>query len=214
MPNPSRSPSPRSAGPVPDAAGLRQAALAHLARFPASEAGLRGVLDRRIRRWASRALAEGAAAEHVAAQSERARADAAAVASALVESGVLDDAAYAQAKARSLTRSGRSRRFTLTRLAGRGVPSAVAATAMPEDADQELAAAALQARRRRIGPFAIASEDATALSETRAAAGDVPGRDKALAALARAGFSRDVAERTLGLDRAAAELLILALKRG
>src|SRR5215218_4105656 len=48
-----------AAGPPPTEAALHQAALAHLARFAASEAGLRRVLERRVDRWARRAEVEG-----------------------------------------------------------------------------------------------------------------------------------------------------------
>ena len=196
-----------AAGPAPDRARLREAALAHLARHAASEAGLVRVLDRRIRRWAQRAGAEGAVPEQVASRSRVARDEARAVAARLVADGVLDDAAYAEARARSLARSGRSRRATLAHLAGRGVDTELARSVLPEDPDADLAAALLQARRRRIGPFA---------PETDAGAGtdDPAAHNRSLAALGRAGFDRDTAERALGLDREAADALILALRRG
>ena len=44
----------RPAGPAPTRAKLHEAALAHLAKFSATEAGLIRVLDRRIARWARR----------------------------------------------------------------------------------------------------------------------------------------------------------------
>ncbi|MDN3565510.1 regulatory protein RecX, partial [Paeniroseomonas aquatica] len=84
------------AGPAPTEARLREAALAHLARFAATEAGLRRVLQRRVDRWARRAEAEGLDAAAAAA----ARALAAAVARQLVATGVVDDAAFAEARAR------------------------------------------------------------------------------------------------------------------
>ncbi|QYU69974.1 hypothetical protein J4558_07610 [Leptolyngbya sp. 15MV] len=49
----------RPAGPPPDAAKLREVAIAHLARFAATEVGLRRVLIRRVDRWAREAEAEG-----------------------------------------------------------------------------------------------------------------------------------------------------------
>ncbi|MCA3425779.1 MAG: recombinase RecA, partial [Roseomonas sp.] len=57
----------RAAGPPPNAARLREAALAHLARFAATEAGLRRVLERRVARWARAAEAEGQPREAIAA---------------------------------------------------------------------------------------------------------------------------------------------------
>ncbi|MGI4953795.1 MAG: hypothetical protein ACRYGM_18485, partial [Janthinobacterium lividum] len=51
------------AGPVPDRASLHEAALRHLTRFAATEAGLVRVLDRRVQRWLRLAEAEGRVAE-------------------------------------------------------------------------------------------------------------------------------------------------------
>lgn len=171
---------PISAGPAPTEARLRDAALAHLARFAATEAGLRQVLQRRVDRWARRAEAEGADTSGAAA----ARAAAARVAQAMVAAGVVDDAAFAAARARRLNRAGRSRQAIAAHLAGKGVAREAAAAALPEDAGAELDAALARCRRRRIGPFA-----AEPMSREV--------RLKALAALARAGFGRDVAEAAL-----------------
>lgn len=194
-------------GPAPEAGTLRNAAMAHLARYSATEVGLVRVLDRRIQRWASRAATFGDPPDRVAELAASARIDARAVARALVASGVVDDAAYAEARARSLTRSGRSRRVIGAHLAQRGIDSDLAAASLPDDADTELAAALTQARKRRIGPFAVLdapSDDP--LAESRI-------RNRALGALARAGFSRDVAERALSMEREEADQLILHLKR-
>ncbi|MCO6415241.1 RecX family transcriptional regulator, partial [Siccirubricoccus sp. KC 17139] len=99
---------------------------------------------------------------------------------------------------RRLARSGRSRRAIAAHLAGKGVAREVAAAALP-DAEAELDAALAQCRRRRIGPFARGAE--------------MP-RLKALAALARAGFGREVAERALDMEPAAAEERLLAHRAG
>jgi regulatory protein len=188
---------PRPAGAAPSESRLREAALAHLARFAATEAGLRRVLQRRVDRWARRAEAEGADPAAVAAAATEARAAAARVAQRLAGAGVVDDAAFAEARARRLTRGGRSRRAIAAHLAGKGVAREVAAAALP-DAAAELDAALAHCRRRRIGPFARA---------------EVP-RVKALAALARAGFSQEVAEAALDTTPDAAEARLLALRRG
>jgi regulatory protein len=190
-------------GPAPDAGRLRDAALAHLARFASTEAGLVRVLDRRILRWSRRALASGDAPEQVEAQAAAARLAVRTVASGLVGAGVVDDAAYAESRARSLTRGGRSRRAIEAHLAQHGVAPELVEAALPEDRDAELGAALMQARRRRIGPFG-----------EEGALDDPVMRNKALAMLARAGFSRDVAERALGLDREEAEQRVIAIRRG
>ncbi|RAI57629.1 RecX family transcriptional regulator [Roseicella frigidaeris] len=202
---PSRAP-PRPAGPAPGEAGLREAALAHLARFAATEAGLRRVLQRRVDRWARRAEAEGRPAEEIAPQAAAARAAAAEVARAMVAAGAVDDAGFAAARARRLARAGRSRRAIAAHLGAKGVAAEAAAAALP-DAAAELDAALAQCRRRRIGPFAAAPAPADPQA-ARAA------RRKALAALARAGFGREVAEAALAMDPDEAEARLLALRQG
>lgn len=189
---------PRPAGPAPDAARLREVAIAHLARFAATEAGLRRVLLRRVARWAREAEAEGQA--DIAARAAAARAAAAEVARRLVAEGAVDDAAFAQSRARRLLRAGRSRRAALAHLRDKGVAAATAAAALPAGEEAELAAALAFCRRRRLGPFGPAEPPPEA-------------RQKALAALARAGFPQAVALAALRLAPAEAEALLLAARR-
>ena len=61
-----------------DDPALHEAALAHLARFSATEAGLRRVLGNRIRRWAREAAQSGHDPDAIAAETARATASAAA----------------------------------------------------------------------------------------------------------------------------------------
>jgi regulatory protein len=197
---------PRPAGPAPTEAALREAALAHLARFAATEVGLKRVLQRKVDRWARRAEGEGTPPEVVAPQAAAARAAAAVVAKAMVTAGAVDDAAFAASRARRLARGGRSRRAIAAHLGAKGVAQETAAAVLP-GAETELDAALAQCRRRRIGPFAREAPPEDPLA-TRAA------RMKALAALARAGFGREVAEAALGMDPAEAEERLIALRQG
>lgn len=190
---------PRPAGPPPDEARLAEAALAHLARFAATEAGLRRVLVRRVDRWARAAEAEGQA--DVAPRAAAAKAAAAAVAKRMVAQGAVDDAAFAESRARRLLHSGRSRRAALAHLREKGVDAATAAAALPEGEEAELAAALAFCRRRRIGPFGA---DLAPTPEARL---------KALGALARAGFAREVASRALRMDPAEAEARLIAARQ-
>ncbi|MCK8786129.1 RecX family transcriptional regulator [Roseomonas sp. NAR14] len=202
------------AGPPPDAARLQQAALDHLARFAATEAGLRRVLVRRVERWARRAEAAGAEPEGVARTLAALRAEAAAVAGRMVAAGAVDDAAFANARAARLNRAGRSRRAIAAHLAARGVPADAAAAALPETREAELAAALAYCRRRRLGPFARPAAGSAAGPADADVAGDPAAGARALAALARAGFARDVAESALSLDPGEAESRLLAHRRG
>ena len=186
----------KPAGPAPDRARLHEAALRHLARFAATEAGLIRVLDRRVQRWARAAAAEGAADEDAVRQC---RAIVREVAGGLVRAGVIDDAAFAAARAARLARAGRSRRAVAAHLAAKGVTPEVAEAALPEP-ERELLSALTYARKRRLGPFREQADPAARLQD--------------LGRLARAGYARDVAERALDMASAEAEALALAGRQG
>ena len=192
----------RPAGPAPTRAKLHEAALAHLAKFSATETGLVRVLDRRIDRWARRAAMESTepGAEPDTTPSRLAARE---VARALVQSGVVDDTAFAAGRARSLTRAGRSRRAISAHLSAKGVPQEVARAALPE-ADTELAAALAYARRR-LGPFRTDRDTDVPIEDTRR---------KEIGALARAGFPQPVAQQALRMDREEAEAAVIRLKQG
>src|SRR5579862_7334981 len=94
---------PSEASATPTEASLHEAALAHLARYATTQAGLVRVLDRRIERWARAAAAD---ADAVQAAKRIARA----VAARLAAAGTVDDAAFAAGRASRLVRSGHSSR--------------------------------------------------------------------------------------------------------
>lgn len=184
----------KPAGPAPSHDRLREAALRHLARFGATRAGLLQVLDRCIHRWAARAAAEG---QDTAPLAATARLAARQVAADLAAAGAIDDAAFAAARASRLTRTGRSRRAVAAHLANKGVAPDLVETALgPEN---ELPSALAYARRRRLGPFRREPAPEARLHD--------------LAALARAGFPRNIAEQALDMDPDSAEGLVLTLAR-
>jgi regulatory protein len=158
-----------------DTALIERWALAYLGRFASSAENLRRVLLRRARRrlGADREAASGAATL-IDALVIRYRA-----------SGLVDDASYAASRARVRLRRGQSLRMIRAGLAAKGVAAGDAEAAIDalkaEAGDPDLAAACAFARRRRIGPY-------------RRVPGD---RDKELAAFARGGFARRVAEAVL-----------------
>lgn len=196
-PRPAGPPPP---GPLPTEALLREAALNHLARFAATEVGLRRVLERRVDRWARRSETAGEDPAAVAPKAAEAKRHAAVVARKLVSSGVVDDAAFAAARVRRLSRGGRSRRAIAAHLAGKGVARDAASAALPDGEDAELDAALALCRRRRTGPFAPEPLSPEA-------------RRKALAALARAGFPHGVAVSALDMDGEEAETRLAALRQ-
>lgn len=193
---------PRPTPPVPTEANLHEAALAHLARYGTTEAGLRRVLERRIARWAHAAGAGGEDSAAIAATAAKARAAAAAIAARLAAAGAVNDAAFAASRARRLTRAGRSARAVLAHLAAKGVGAETARAVLAEDGAAELTAALILVRKRRLGGFAAPADDG---DDPRAA------RLAALAVLGRAGFSRDVAETALDMPAEEAEA---AIRRG
>jgi regulatory protein len=176
---------------MPTAAHLRNVALAHLSRHAATGATLLRVLERRIIRWAATAQPDD---NQVVAL----RQDARDIIAGLLAQGLLNDADFADTRARRLIRSGHSRRAVAAHLAARGVEPEISRAAMASGDD--LAAALATARRRRIGPF-------------RTAAADAEGLRKEFALLARAGFGREVATRALGMGFDEAEAIVLQLKR-
>jgi regulatory protein len=160
-------------------------ALGYLGRYASSAENLRRILTRRARRYSPEAARRAAGLIEAIVTRYR-------------ESGLLDDAAYAAARAASLQRRGDSLRAIRARLAAKGVAGEVAAEAIAglhgRATDPDLAAACAFARRRRLGPFRRGAAD----------------RRRELAAFARAGFSRRIAEAVLACtDSAAIEALAL-----
>jgi regulatory protein len=181
-----------SAAP-PDETKLYEAGLNHLARYPATEAGMARVLARRIDRWARARAGEDGHAGEIGAAARGAKAAIPQVIARLRQAGVLSDAGFAAARAKRLTRGGKSRRAALAHLAAKGVGPATAQAVVADDPQMELAAACAYLRRRRAGPF-----------------GEADGL-KVLAAMGRGGFSQEVARRALLLERDEAEALIKRL---
>jgi regulatory protein len=179
-----------------DESALREAGLTYVTRYGGTAAALTRALDRRIRRWADALLAsEDPDREAIAAEAAALRQTARKVVLSLAALGAVDDAAFAESRARKLRRGGRSRRAVLAHLGGKGVAAELATAAVPEDEAAELAAALAFARRRRVGPFAReAAEDET--------------RDRILAAFGRAGFSGGIARQALDCAPEDAERLI------
>jgi regulatory protein len=104
-------------------------------------------------------------------------------------SGVLDDARFAKNLSSQLTSRGKSARAISQKLSMRGVPSEIASELMTarkqDEPGAELEAARTYARKRRLGAHRPAEERALH-------------HQKDLAALARQGFSFDIARKALG----------------
>lgn len=182
----------REVGPPPTREVLHEAALASITRSAGTAATLRKALERKIGGWARQAQ-KTRDAELVAHDVESCRAIAETIIARFREVGLVNDQAFAESRARGLSRAGRSRRAISAHLAAKGVAPDTAKSVLPNDASIELAAALTFARKKRIGPYA------------RDEIVDRAQKQKALAAMARAGFDWDTCERALRMDRESAD---------
>ncbi|MCX5616564.1 RecX family transcriptional regulator [Bombella sp. TMW 2.2559] len=194
--------------PSPDHQTLREAALAHLARFATTRQNLKQMLQRRVRRWGVRAVRAGMFAEDAAMHEEACQPLIEQIVDEMEQLGAVDDAGFSRSRARNLARSGRSRRAVQAHLQAKGVDGETVRQAVDESLGEagderarqaELAAALVLARKRTVGPFHRP---------------DRPEKDrmKVLAIFARNGFSQDVATKALEMDREEAEDLIIEFR--
>lgn len=157
---------------------LEKSALYYLGRYAASSAHLKRLLLAKVARSAR---FHGTDAEAGAAAVEQ-------LIVRLIRIGLLDDAAYAAARARSLQRRGASARATRGKLAQKGLDPELIARALAglgdESREPELSAALAFARRRGLGPYRQAGERREK-------------RERDLAALGRQGFDLDLARRVI-----------------
>ena len=110
-------------------------------RYAATEAGLRRFLERRVDRWARLAQDDAGDADGVGRQASEARRVVRDVVARLAAAGAVNDATFAESRARTLVRAGRSRVAVAAYLAAKGVAADLARSVLPEDATSELAAA-------------------------------------------------------------------------
>jgi regulatory protein len=159
----------RTARPPLDSAGLEQAALSYAGRYATTRARLRLYLVRKLR---ERGWAE-AHAPPVEALVER-----------LAALNYVDDRAFAAARGAALGRRGYGARRIGEALRAAGIGEADGAEARAAARDGAWAAALRFAERKKLGPFAAARSDRAA-------------REKAFAAMLRAGHPPGLARRIL-----------------
>ncbi|HEX6375017.1 MAG TPA: RecX family transcriptional regulator [Allosphingosinicella sp.] len=160
--------------PLLDAEGLERLGLFYAGRYATTRAKLAAYLRRKLRErgWS------GGAEPQVERLVER-----------FAELGYVDDRAFASARAASLLRRGYGQRRVDEALRGAGIAEEDAAEARTHADQDALAAAHRFARRRRLGPYAGAEPDRVA-------------RDKAAAAMLRAGHRLDLVRQVLGTSPA------------
>lgn len=161
----------RRARPPLDEAGLQELALKYVERFQTSRAKLGSYLARKVRERGWDGLEEP---------------DFDGLADWMSQRGYIDDSAYALAKSQSLTGRGYGRRRVdeKLRLAGIGEKDGRAARELAEE--RSVSAAMRFAERRKIGPFAAEARDSKQ-------------REKAIAAMVRAGHSLALARAIVSL---------------
>jgi len=133
---------PRKPRPPLKPASLDELALSYVGRFATTRAKLRSYLSRKLRErgW------EGGSSPDVDAIAER-----------FAASGLIDDNAFALAKAQSLSRRGYGRRRLAAALRVAGVEKEDSEAAYGEAERGAVAAALRFAERRRLGPYAAAA---------------------------------------------------------
>ncbi|NQV83006.1 MAG: regulatory protein RecX [Rhodospirillales bacterium] len=160
---------------------LENSALYYLSRFATSSENLRRVMMRKVVK----------SARHHDADPDEGKVLVDAMIERFLRSGLLDDGGYARARAASLHQRGNSTRIIRGKLKQKGLDTEAIEFALAalrdDDENPERTAAIRFARRRRLGPFATRKpEDGQ--------------REKHLAAMARAGFSYDLARRIIDTE--------------
>lgn len=162
---------PRDRRPPPplDAAALERLALRYVEKFATSRGKLADYLARKLRERGGEGVGEDDIARAVAR---------------CVAAGYVDDEAFAEQRAQSLSRRGFGHRRVAMTLTVAGIERHVVEALAPDD-DEALAAAERFAKRRRFGRFA--SEPA-----------DRDEQRRQVAAMLRAGHSSSIALRVVG----------------
>ena len=162
------------------AQSLRNAAPYYLQRYASSAENLRRVLMRRVERASRTHETDVAACAEIVSE----------IIARYRETGLLDDEAYATVQAQSLHRRGTSLRAIRSRPYGKGVARETIEQALSaldgEARDPDITAAAIVARRRRLGPWRIS--------------GRADYRKRDLAVLARRGFSFAIASQVIDAE--------------
>jgi len=169
---------------------LKNAGLYYLERFPASTGHFRKVMHRKIDRSFK---------DHPDQQREECEAWLEQVIENFQEYGYLDDQNFAKSTAHSLRHKGYSKIFSLQKMRFKGVPEELAKaqiaqvdaqllenTPTSEHSNADYLTALKLCKKRRIGPFS-----------TKTPEDHQKFKQKSLAALARAGYSYDVAQKAL-----------------
>ena len=161
----------RKPRPPLDRDSLSELALFYVGKYATTRAKLFAYLTRKVRErgWGGEGTAD------IETLVER-----------FAQTGLVDDATFALAKSRSLSARGYGRGRVRQALKAAGIEEADSAAADELAEDEAVASALRFARRRRIGPFADSAPDRA-------------GRERAIAAMIRAGHSFALARALVGM---------------
>jgi regulatory protein len=153
---------------------LRELALAYVGRYATTRAKLASYLGRKLRErgWADSETPEAQAVD--------------AIIVTMVANHFVDDRVYADMKAQGMTRRGYGPRRVQIALSAAGIEAQDMGDALEAARQDQESAALAFAKRRRIGPFSRAAPDQKQ-------------REKAFAAMLRAGHDYAIARRILDL---------------
>lgn len=162
-------------------ARLNNIALYYLERFSSSSENLRRVLMRRVDK----------SVYELGTDREEGQKAVDEIVERFIEVGLLNDKDYAQSVAFSQQRQGKSLKAIRLKLMSKGVQSydiEAALEALEEEigTNTDLSAAIAYARKRRLGPYRVKDREER--------------RDKDMAALARQGFSYDIAQKVINSE--------------
>jgi len=170
---------------------LVRATYSYLQRFATTEKNLRRVLDRKVRRRLPESCSEELYAEAKLWIDD--------ILQKAIGQNLVNDHIFAEGRAKSLIRSGHSKRQTGQKLLAKGVAPDMAAQVIQKLAAQhediDFLSAVKYIRKRRFGAFSL-RHDGKALVQ------------KELASMSRAGFSYETASRTLKMTRAQLEEIL------
>lgn len=180
-PRQARPSKPKRSRPIASEEALKDLALAYALRFPGTTERLKKHLHKKVGEAIDAGLAPLTARRWIDP-----------VIATLTRVKVLDDALYAEHRAKTLHRRGRSTRLIARDLELKAAPKTAIDTALDTLADDgatDFKAAVLLAKKKRLGPFGTPSTgDRDARAKLRA---------KQLGALARAGFSFEIARKVV-----------------
>ena len=151
---------------------LKELALSYVGKYATTRMKLAAYLSRKVRErgWSD------AGSPNIELLVER-----------FADTGLVDDATFALAKSRSLSERGYGEGRVRQALRAAGITDPDSEAARELAADDAVASALRFARRRRIGPFADSAHDRA-------------GREKAIAAMIRAGHSFELARVVAGME--------------